>query len=278
MSTNHVSFDELAAAYAVGALDGAEVARFEQHVADGCPECRRAVDEYREALARVADGWREEPPAHVRARLLADIARPRPASRIRLVIGWGASMAVAAGLAAVVTGSWIGRRYEDRLAQMAHEATALREQLAGQLEAVAELRRQLDEQQHTLTLVRTESEEQRRRLTLLGDPGTRVVTLVGLKPSPDALGRIFWNPRAGGLLVAGDLPRAPEGKAYELWLIAAGTPRPAGVFTVDAEGRGSLTMPPIEGLTKVDVFAVTLEPAGGVPAPTGEMYLASRDT
>jgi anti-sigma-K factor RskA len=25
----------------------------------------------------------------------------------------------------------------------------------------------------------------------------------------------------------------------------------------------------------VDVFAVTLEPAGGVPAPTGAMYLAS---
>ena len=35
-------------------------------------------------------------------------------------------------------------------------------------------------------------------------------------------------------------------------------------------------LPPLPGVDKVDVFAVTLEPAGGVPAPTGLMYLAGK--
>jgi anti-sigma-K factor RskA len=84
-----------------------------------------------------------------------------------------------------------------------------------------------------------------------------------------------WNGRQGGLLVASDLPAAPAGKAYELWAIAGGTPRPAGVFQVDAKGVGSLTLTPIAGVAKVDQFAVTLEPAAGVPSPTGAMFLAS---
>jgi len=35
-------------------------------------------------------------------------------------------------------------------------------------------------------------------------------------------------------------------------------------------------VPPLSEVDKVDVFAVTLEPAGGVTAPTGQMYLAGK--
>jgi hypothetical protein len=35
-------------------------------------------------------------------------------------------------------------------------------------------------------------------------------------------------------------------------------------------------VPQLAGVEKVDVFAVTLEPAGGLPAPSGEMYLAGK--
>ena len=37
-----------------------------------------------------------------------------------------------------------------------------------------------------------------------------------------------------------------------------------------------LRVPPLSGVGKVDVFAVTLEPAGGLSAPSGEMYLAGK--
>jgi anti-sigma-K factor RskA len=125
-------------------------------------------------------------------------------------------------------------------------------------------------------MVRAEGAEQARRLTLLQDPDTRIVSLDGLPPSPEARARMLWNPRTGGLLVTAALPPVPEGKVYELWAIAAGKPVPAGLFGVDPSGRATVPVGLLAGVDQVDVFAVTLEPAGGVPAPTGPMYLASR--
>jgi anti-sigma-K factor RskA len=276
MNAAHEPYAELAAGYALGALDVADAARFELHVAEGCPECGRTLTEYAEALARVADDVRAVPPPDVRRDLLA---RARPAARPRRIpraLGWAASLAMAAGIAAIVTGNLVGNRYRVRLEELMRETDGLRAEIAVQLRTVTDLRRQIDEQGRTLTLVKAESAEQERTIALLGDPATRIVTLVGLKPSPDAQGRMIWNPRGGGLFVAADLPPAPEGKTYELWAIAAGKPLPAGVFPVGADGRAKVRVAPLEGVATVDVFAVTLEPAGGVPSPTGDMYLASK--
>ena len=109
---------------------------------------------------------------------------------------------------------------------------------------------------------------------LLRDPETRVVSLGGLAPAPTASGRVVWNEKAGGRLYVTGLPPAPSGKTYELWTIAGAEPRPAGTFDVDASGRASHPVPPA-GEGPVKVFAVTVEPAGGTPAPTGPMVLAS---
>ena len=110
---------------------------------------------------------------------------------------------------------------------------------------------------------------------LLRDPTTRVVMLRGVGPSPGATGRVIWNQVAGGQLFAANLPSVPQGKAYVLWMIGAGSPRPAGVFRVDAEGRATHHVAPAEGGEPVEAFAVTLEPERGVPAPTGPRVLAS---
>jgi anti-sigma-K factor RskA len=37
-------------------------------------------------------------------------------------------------------------------------------------------------------------------------------------------------------------------------------------------------VPPLPGVSRVDVFAVTLESAAGVPAPTGPMFLAGKSS
>ena len=116
-----------------------------------------------------------------------------------------------------------------------------------------------------------------RRLAILRDPATQIVALSGLEPSPTARARMLWHEKAGGLLVAAGLPPAPAGKAYQLWAIAGkDAPVPAGVFKVDPGGTGSLRVAPLAGVGRVDVFAVTLEPEAGVPAPTGPMYLAGK--
>jgi anti-sigma-K factor RskA len=280
VSAAHEPFAELAAGYALGALDPRDAAAFERHLAERCAECEEALRGYREALARVAADEREAPPPHVRAALLGRIAPappPRRSRPVRLVVAWAATAALAAGIAAVVTASAVGARYEARIAAIAREADALRAELAVQTRTVADLQRKVDEQDHALTMVRAESAEQARTLALLGDPATRVVTLAGAKPSPNAQGRMLWNPQAGGLFVAAALPPAPAGKIYELWAIAAGKPRAAGTFSVDPDGRGRVRVEPIAGVAAVDVFAVTLEPAPGGTSPTGEIYLASKE-
>jgi anti-sigma-K factor RskA len=101
-----------------------------------------------------------------------------------------------------------------------------------------------------------------------------VVALGGLPAAPAASGRVIWHDKTGGRLYVSGLPPLPAGKTYELWTIAGAAPRPAGTFEVDQSGRGSRAVaPPDDGPVKV--FAVTLEPEGGVPAPTGPMVLAS---
>jgi len=273
MSAAHEPFDELAAGYALGALDSPELTRFRAHLAEGCDECVRAIADYEGALTAVATGEPTAPPPHVKRALMRRVGGRRRATS---VMAWAASMALAAGVAAALTGVAMRSRYQPRLDVMAGQLAALTEQLADEQRTVVSLRQQLDAQQRTLVQVKAESAEQSRTLALLADPATRVVTLAGLAPSPAAQARVVWNPRAGGVLVAKDLPPAPADKTYELWAIAGGKPLPAGLFTVDAEGRGNLALPPLASVGDVEVFAVTLEPAGGVSSPTGAMYLASK--
>ena len=63
---------------------------------------------------------------------------------------------------------------------------------------------------------------------LLRDPQTQVVTLHGLGPSPQATGRVIWNPASGGHVFVANLPPAPAGKAYELWTIGDAAPAARG--------------------------------------------------
>jgi anti-sigma-K factor RskA len=247
MTAPHEPFDELAAVYAVGALDGEDLARFRAHLRTGCAGCERVVREYQETLVSAAAELEVIPPAHLKRALLARLPGRPAAARPRLRLGAVASMALAAGLAALAVGAALRARYETRLASLARETQALREALTAERELAA----------------------------LVGDPATRFVQLAGLAPSPQAEGRVIWNERRGGVFVATALPPAPADKVYELWAIAGGTPRPAGVFRVDEKGEGRMKLAALPGAPAVQQFAVTLEPAGGVPAPTGAMYLAS---
>ena len=256
---SHEEFEELAAGYAVGALDGDDLARFEAHVAEGCDRCATILHDSGEALVRPA---RAQPPAEMKPELLVRIAAeaPRrtrnPAGRASWV-PWAAATAALAVLSAMLTGGMVASRYEARMGQMARETAAARERL-----------------QREEAALREEVTAYREAVELLRDPATRVVALQGAGPSPEASGRLLWHDRTGGRLVVANLPSAPPGKSYELWTLGGPVPRPAGVFKVDASGRGTHRVEPTEG--PATTFAVTLEPEAGVPAPTGPIVLASR--
>jgi anti-sigma-K factor RskA len=250
---DHETYETLAAVYAVGALDGDDLARFEAHLAEGCDRCEVIVRESREALTRMAlAGAPAVPPPDVKAALQAriDAATRRP-SAARGWLTWAAATAAVVALAVMLASGIVAARYEAKLGQIAREFAKERENLQRQEAAL-----------------RAEASA----LELLRDPATRVIEL--RSPSgADALARVVWNDKTGGHLFVARLAPAPQGKAYELWALD-GAPRPAGVFQVDATGRAAQKVD--AGRESPKGFAVTLEPATGVPAPTGPIVLASK--
>lgn len=169
---------------------------------------------------------------------------------------WTIATAAAMIVGGFLTGMYVAARYEARLGRIARETSALREHL-----------------RREETALRERVARYHGVVELLRDPATRVIALRGAGPSPRARGRVIWHATAGGQVFVAQLPPAPEGQTYTLWTLARGRPSPAGVFQVDASGQASPKIAPVPG--PVEAFAVTLEPAGGVPAPTGPIVLAS---
>ncbi len=100
-----------------------------------------------------------------------------------------------------------------------------------------------------------------RAISLLANPGTKRM------PIANSGGRIILALGANGrgVLVLDGLGPAPAGRAYQAWVIKpnAKAPSSAAVF------EGAETMVPLSVAIKPGaVVAITIEPAGGSPAPT----------
>src|SRR5439155_26558315 len=122
MSSSHEPFDTLAAAWAVGALDGDDLAVFERHLADGCNICQAELRASAEAMAAVARSVPPMiPPPQVKESLLRRISASAPAPRRetarprRLV--WAVASLVAVLAGAGFTATFVATRYEAHLGQ-----------------------------------------------------------------------------------------------------------------------------------------------------------------
>ena len=251
MSVSHEPYDTFAALHAVGALDGEDLRDFEAHLAGGCARCATLVRQTEQALARAAmAGPPEPPPSDVRERLVRRAAAATT-GRGRW-LAWTIGLLAAAVAAGALSAAYVAARYEARLGQMARETALAKERLA-----------------HTETALREE-------LDLLRDPTTRMVELRGQTAAPGAVARLLWTERSGGLLLATRLPPLPPGKVYALWTLTGDAPHAAGVFVPDDGGRATLKVPPEATGEPARVLSVTLEPEGGVAAPTGAVVLAPR--
>ncbi|HEU5394631.1 MAG TPA: anti-sigma factor, partial [Candidatus Methylomirabilis sp.] len=115
---------------------------------------------------------------------------------------------------------------------------------------------------------------QQEVIEALRSPDVRIVSLARYQDAPPAVGRIFWYtaPNVWDFKVY-RLPPAPPGKTYQLWFITRDAKISAGTFQTGETGEGGLRIPVPPEAAKVTAAAVTLEPAGGVPQPTGPIYL-----
>jgi anti-sigma-K factor RskA len=234
VSSNAIDIHALAGAYALDALTDIERAAFARHMGS-CVACELEVAELAETAARLSGPLAEAPPPRLRESVLAEISRTpqeRSARSHREPRGGAAARwrrwtaaAVAAGIIAAGAGA----------ATWIVENQRVREQRA-QLAAVTDVLKAPDVQVRQLNMQR----------------GGRVTVVVS--PSRDA-----------GVVVLSDLPRQSVDKAYELWLLADGSPaRQQGLL---APGQTSATVR-IGPLRDAKEFGLSVEPASGSQVPT----------
>lgn len=105
-----------------------------------------------------------------------------------------------------------------------------------------------------------------RRMQALTNPATRNIQLAGTDNAPQSSAVVFYNQELDRTIFrAGNLPRPPAGKQYQLWALDAdGNPVDLGVLALDMEAD---TVLDVEFIQNASAFAITLEDEGGKPAP-----------
>lgn len=254
-------FLELAPLAALDALDGDDLVQFREHLAQ-CLECRRELPSYQEVAGRLATA--------------VDPVPPSPALRERTLAAAGAGPATAAGPAPARGRAWLPLAAAAGFAALAGVAHLDRNAARRDAEqARAHAARELARAEEQSAVMRARLGEQDRMIALLTHRDSRLTTLAAAPAGAEPMGRVLWNPtNRRAVLMAEGLPAAPAGKAYEVWVIADGAPRAAGVFWPDAQGKVVFALPEVVETARARTFAVTLEPEAGVPAPTGPMVLA----
>ena len=232
---------ELSGAYALDALDDAERQRFERHLRR-CPACDEDVRRMTSTATALAMAVSAEPPPGLKQRVLAAAAAtpqlpPLPSAaaakrrRGRHVTrsAWFPRLALgvaAVGVAAAVVLAVVTVSTQDRL----NTARAQNQALAAVLAAP-------DAQIATAT-------------SSTGGSATVVLSYAQQKM----------------IFTSSGLPRLPNSKVYELWLLSTGSARAAGLLPEPADGKTAPVL--AAGLTSADKVGVTVEPAGGTSSPT----------
>ena len=113
---------------------------------------------------------------------------------------------------------------------------------------------------------------------LLRQPDAKVVTLSGSDMAKQASALLLYNPTTQKIwLYSAHLPECPRGTAYQLWAIDQ-RPVSVGSFHMDAGETSHLLVKRLPEFAKAKKFAVSLEPVGGRPQPTGPIYLIGQSS
>jgi hypothetical protein len=271
-----VTHDELRdnlEAWAIGALRAPEADEVESHLAT-CPACSAQARAL--SFVPVALGVRESleaPSVAVRARLLSAIGGSvaSPGTVEAAGLPWTVErragtatpamwLAIAASLVLAAFLGWDGVRLRGRIAELTSELAQARAAIATTESRMASLQRSAD-QNHSA-------------FGVLTAPDVARIDLAGQPEAPQATGRAYWSRARGMVFSATNLPPPPPGRAYQVWVVtSAPAPISAGLIEPDRTGQVSTVFATPSDIPQPVAVAVTLEPAGGVPAPTGPKVL-----
>jgi hypothetical protein len=156
------------------------------------------------------------------------------------------------------------------------QATSLQARLADADARLADVSRRLDSSERRLQESTNETSAVRQRLAVLTAADAIELRLVGQSPARQSSARAFVSRTRGLLFAASNLPALPAGRTYQIWYLTRGAPISAGLVQPDAQGNATESFGVPADLAAPAGMAVSLEPDGGVPAPTGAIYLATQ--
>lgn len=245
--------------YALGALEDDEKRAIESHVA-GCSPCAGKLAEARGRVALLAFAAPVvEPSPRVKQRLLEQIrstSEDHPVQRVRgaserpsgFMGRWWTAALVPAGVVLALAAIFLWE-----------ENARLGKQLAAERASIERMQKELDGLRDVSALVQ--------------DKDTMTVSLAPMPGMPQGTARVLFNSQMGKLMCDGAIAPAPKNMTYQLWLVPKqGDPISAGFFDSTAGGYSSWMATVPKGVAPM-AFAVTIEPAGGMPHPTGPKVL-----
>ena len=157
--------------------------------------------------------------------------------------------------------------------QHSAEAAELRDQLIHREAELEDVRAQLTQRESSLQRIARQNDE---FTGFLKNPASKVVSLSGSDMAKSAGAVILFDPvTKKAWLYAFNLPALPNGKVYQLWAMDD-KPISAGVFGLDTGQKGRMLIRNLRDFPRMKKFAVTVEPDGGVPQPTGAIYLVGQ--
>lgn len=266
-------------AAALDALSDVEHRALLAHVAT-CAECALALESLRETAAALADTAPPAPRDSARDRALRDRLVTRAAADVAARRGPSSPAAStsltgrASSARSLATYRWVA--IAASLAFVAalvvlgvtrHEQTKLRDSAARTLVDQRRIAVHADSLQAALA-------NDERLLSALTGPEVHVVELTSTGRQPPTA-RMFWDRATNRwTFFVNRLPPARQGRTYQLWLVTANAKISAGTFAPDSSGRALVRAEYPLPANALQAVAVTEEPAGGVPQPTGTVVLA----
>src|SRR6266850_2869680 len=160
----------------------------------------------------------------------------------------------------------------NEMQQRTNEATEAKKQLAQREAELEEIRIQLSQRESAHT-VRTPQDE---LASLLRIPDVKAVSLTGSDMAKRAAGFLLYDSQTQKVwLYSVNLPECPAAMTYQLWAIRD-KPMSIGIFHMNRGETAHLLVTKVPSFMNAKTFAVSLEPSGGRPQPTGPIYLLSR--
>jgi len=258
--STHDHFRELIEAYAIGSLDATERAELEAHLAAGCADCAKALEEARWLVSQLAYlAPSAEPSDMLKGRLLQTVraeaaagGQPRQEHVRPTGIPWWLWAGVAALLLVSVYSAWNEQKLSRAVASLEQQAEAQRAE-----------RQKLELQLRAAKL-------QAQEAMIWMDPKSVKIMLRPKDPKMPQL-EAMWHPELGLCVRGWKVPNPGDKRMLQLWLIpkTGGKPMPSMTFWPDANGKFSAMVEnPPDTMSDTQALAITEEPMGGSPQPT----------